>query len=271
MSKTSDTSSYFQKWYEINRDDLNSRRRERYKNDPEYRERVQRGNRVTREKRKREITEEVREEREAVKMLSTGSWRTVEVEVDGVRTRLFTVGAMAKALGKSISTLRVWEQNGFIPKTPYRSSRGDRLYTLEMVESTQAALQEAGRLEIPGMRKKAPRSFVDHDVVFKGQTKPLRMRLYRVNTLAKALNRSSVTVVNMEKGNTLPRTPFLKSSVKHRLYTLDMIEVARAELVKMGWKLQNAGEREDYYFNVLEGWTKLGVMDARLADESESS
>lgn len=270
MSKPSEVSNYFQQWYESNRDELNQRRRTRYQSDPTYRAKIRSWNQTTREKRKRELEKEAREVKRAVKMQPSSTWKTISVEVDGVEVRMFTVGALAKALGKSISTLRVWEQNGTIPETPYRSQKGDRLYTLEMVEAVRRTLSRSGRLDSAVLQRKKPPLYVERDVVFKGRDEPLRMQLYRIGTMAKALNRSPTTIVNMERGGALPRTPFLASSVQHRLYSLDMIEVAQKELSKRSGKLRTARDKKDFCVDVLEGWIRLGVMDARLADESET-
>ena len=66
--------------------------------------------------------------------------------ISGSTLEMCTIGELAKALDKSPSTLRVWEHNGWLPKTKYRTpkpkglqipektSKGRRLYTIEQVE-----------------------------------------------------------------------------------------------------------------------------------------
>ena len=163
---------YFQEWYDDNRDDLNERRRARYAADPEYRKKVQKWNQDARARRRKEAAREDREAKRAVKIKTAGAWKTVEVEVDGVMVRMFTIGALARAIGKGISTIRVWERNGTLPETPYRSKKGDRLYTLEMVESIQKALRQAGKLDIGVLKEKKRPAYVEKSVRFKGKRKP---------------------------------------------------------------------------------------------------
>ena len=74
------------------------------------------------------------------------------LKVNGVEREFFTVGEMAKALGRKPVTIRMWELNGWIPKARYRTAppksetipgkppRGRRLYSIEQVEFLLTAL-----------------------------------------------------------------------------------------------------------------------------------
>jgi len=271
MPRASKAQDYFQEWYDDNRDELNQRRRERYAKDPEYRQKVQQWNREARARRRKESEKEDRKAKRAVKIGTIGAWKTVEIEVDGVKVRMFTIGALARATGKGISTIRVWERNGTLPETPYRSKKGDRLYTLEMVEAIQRALRQAGKLDIGVLKEKRRPTYVERAVRFKGKKKPVRMRLYKVGTLAKAVNRTVVALTQMEKRGVLPKTPLAASSLEYRLYTLDMIEVVQKAFDKRGGVIRGQSEWEDFHDEIVDGWTRLGVMSARLDDESEGS
>ena len=78
--------------------------------------------------------------------------------INGQEMYMFTIGEVAKAIGKRPSTLRVWEHRGWLPKAKYRTpkpikqqipektSRGRRLYTLDQVEFLMEAIQ---RFNIP--------------------------------------------------------------------------------------------------------------------------
>lgn len=255
---------YFQEWYGENRDDLNERRRERYATDEEYRAKVQKWNRDARERRRREADKEDRRVRKAVKLGTSGSWKTVEIEVDGVKVRMFTIGALARAIGKGISTIRVWERNGTLPETPYRSKKGDRLYTLEMVEAIQKELRKAGKLNRGTLSEKKRPTYVEKPVVFNGTDEPVVMRLYKVGTLARAVDRTVVAITQMEKRGVLPKTPLVSSSLEYRLYSIDMIEVVQGAFSKRGGTIRGQSEWEDFCDEVVEGWEALGVMDARL-------
>jgi hypothetical protein len=73
--------------------------------------------------------------------------------VAGVETEFFTVGDLAKALGRQPVTIRKWEREGVIPKSTYQSPGKDgdvrgrrRLYIREQVEGMVRIAHEEGVL-----------------------------------------------------------------------------------------------------------------------------
>jgi hypothetical protein len=66
--------------------------------------------------------------------------------VDGEKREFYFIGALAKALGYSVQSIRAWEGQGLLPNTPFRSPRtkrpvaggrsnkGKRLWTHEQIE-----------------------------------------------------------------------------------------------------------------------------------------
>lgn len=87
-------------------------------------------------------------------------------KVGGVDTELFTISALAMALGKSIVTIRQWEQRGYIPQSPYRlrqkslkgqRTAGNRVYTRPLVV---AAIEEFSNR---GLLGKARVEWKDHE------------------------------------------------------------------------------------------------------------
>lgn len=80
--------------------------------------------------------------------------------INGQQVQMFTIGELAKALGKSPSTLRVWEHRGWLPKAKYRTpkpvrqqipekaSRGRRLYSVEQVEFLMEAMERFNIREV---------------------------------------------------------------------------------------------------------------------------
>lgn len=80
--------------------------------------------------------------------------------INGEQVLLFTIGDLAKAIGKRPSTLRVWEHRGWLPKAKYRTpkpvnpqipekeSRGRRLYSLEQVEFLVEAIDQFNVLQV---------------------------------------------------------------------------------------------------------------------------
>jgi len=74
----------------------------------------------------------------------------------GKETDVFTIGALAQALEKTIVTIRLWERKGYIPRAPYRlrsktlggkKTGGNRVYTRALIES---AIEEFNRRGLLG-------------------------------------------------------------------------------------------------------------------------
>lgn len=74
----------------------------------------------------------------------------------GKETEVFTIGALAHALEKTIVTIRLWEKKGYIPRAPYRlrsktlngkKTSGNRVYTRPLIE---ASIEEFARRGLLG-------------------------------------------------------------------------------------------------------------------------
>lgn len=75
-----------------------------------------------------------------------GGAKGKEFIISGSKVQLYTVGQVAKALGRKPGTIRMWELKGWIPKATYRSPapkaetlkgktpKGRRLYSQAQVE-----------------------------------------------------------------------------------------------------------------------------------------
>ncbi len=78
--------------------------------------------------------------------------------IRGVRTELYSAGCFARALGRSLVTIRSWERQGRIPKAPYALAsttagpRGEsvkrRYYTEASIVSALNAFSDAGLLDV---------------------------------------------------------------------------------------------------------------------------
>jgi hypothetical protein len=76
---------------------------------------------------------------------------------NGNEVELFTIGAMANALGRPVITIRTWIKEGYLPASPYRlpakknkngeDHQGRRLYSRAMVERTVSLFHSAGLLQ----------------------------------------------------------------------------------------------------------------------------
>jgi len=73
----------------------------------------------------------------------------------GKETEVFTIGALAHALEKSIVSVRLWERKGYIPRAPYRlrsktlkgqKTGGNRVYTRALIEATIDEFTKRGLL-----------------------------------------------------------------------------------------------------------------------------
>jgi len=146
MSKEErDRSQYQRDYYESHRDALSERRQERYRGDPAYRDEAIRRARDYRA-RKRQERERLREQGLLPPPRTSGPRTPLRVLVNGEQTVAYTVGRVAQDLGRSKNTLNYWTRIGLLPPTPYRSPRGDRLYTEAMVLVLRFALGRRPRV-----------------------------------------------------------------------------------------------------------------------------
>lgn len=77
---------------------------------------------------------------------------------NGKDLEMFTIGALAMAVGRPIATIRVWIKEGYIPQAPYRlpskpdrngkPMAGRRLWSRAMIQSLVEILDRAGLLDI---------------------------------------------------------------------------------------------------------------------------
>lgn len=77
---------------------------------------------------------------------------------NGREIELFTIGALEKALGRPLVTIRLWERKGYIPRAPYRLREavvngkkvpGRRMYSRALIEETVAAFERHGLMNKP--------------------------------------------------------------------------------------------------------------------------
>jgi hypothetical protein len=96
-------------------------------------------------KKPRRDDSEVAVKRRAKALGESNGWdaNPVTKYLQGVETEVFTIGALAQALGKQIVTIRLWERKGYIPIAPYRlrskvlkgnKVNGNRVYTRRLIE-----------------------------------------------------------------------------------------------------------------------------------------
>jgi DNA-binding transcriptional MerR regulator len=261
-------------WYEANKATFNEDRKNRYKTDPVYRAKVLKWNRESRNKIRAAKAKERAEETKAAKVaLDPRRFKTVTmlIDVDGrqVETELYSIGALALYLNRSIQVLRLWEAQGVIPETPYRNDK-DRFYTRQQLIDIREMLTKQGRLGDQGGRQNQRlRPFLHYMKYADGSEKIVA--LYKVGVLAQALNRTIVTVEQMETREALPVTPFRGSATNYRLYTLDMVRAVKEAFDACDGDIRGEVKRLAFRDAVTKAWTEQGVFSATLGDAVKKS
>ena len=251
-------------WHRLRAKTLYDRSRLRYENDPEYREAV----RVLKARTGRRP-----EKTAAEKSRIAGAWLTIDVNVDGTMVPMFTISALAKALGRSLPTIRAWEHNGIIPKTPYKTVQGDRLYPVEMIEQIYESLSTKGKVRVTPTRQVPRFRSLDKRVeLTTGEVS--RIRLYYVGALAHSLGLTSDHVVVMESAGHLPKTPLRYSKAGVRLYTLPMIEAVRRAYKEFQRSSKTAYDWGRFFDSIELQWIKQRIIrrtsnapDARVLED----
>ncbi len=254
----------YKAWYEQNKERVSEARKRRYETDPAYREKIHDRNLKVRTTKKRADLQVKREEDKAKKAEAETPWREVTI---GGQVYL-TIGALARVLGKSVKTLRLWESQGILPKTGHRAPRGDRLYTPEEVLDLRERLLAEGKIEdvVPAARAMGS----VHTVCVHGV--PIRLMLFRISVLADAAGRSVATFLQLEDKGRLPKTP-LRSTGGQRLYSREMIEAVAKAVRLMDAACGRDWDR--FYRQIVTDWERVGLLTATMggcnARETRSS
>jgi DNA-binding transcriptional MerR regulator len=263
--KPDDAATYFKEWYGKNGDKLNKTRKSRYHTDPEYREKVLEQNREARKRRRQEALEEKRKEHGARQLRTTNNWKTVEVQTpDGESAQLYTIGAAAKIIGCSVQALRLWERRRIIPPTEMRYSKGDRLYTLEQIDTIKLILQQQGRLNENRVRPR-PLQSVRRRIQL-SNSKVREVDLFRIGVLATRVGRTVVTLEQLEQRGVLPATPFRVSDLGYRLYTPEMMDAVKEAFDRRVGEVRGDEEWQKFHDEILEAWKAQGVIGATTLD-----
>lgn len=140
-----DRSGYQRAYYEKNQETLSVERKRRYREDPAYREAILAQVRAYRAKKRKE-RERLRKEGKIAPAHPGGPRAPLRVTVNGISTIAYTVGRVAIEIRRSKDVLNYWTRIGLLPKTPFYSPRGDRLYTEGMVLVMQVAIGKRSRV-----------------------------------------------------------------------------------------------------------------------------
>ena len=107
-------------------------------------------------KRKRKVSEPKKREIEPLQGWDSKPY--VKTLPNGQDVEMFTIGALAQALGRPVITIRTWIKEGYLPASPYRlpskknirgeDQMGRRLYTRSMIEIVIELFEKAGLIYI---------------------------------------------------------------------------------------------------------------------------
>lgn len=139
---------YQESYYQKKRADILARRKERYASDPEYR--VKALQRAAEQKLRRKKAKAKEAPTRETKIKGVLPAKTFEVNVGGaaIQVSMMSGGQLARRLGKSIQTIRMWEKKGILPAAMYRDPKSNaRLYTEDQVEALVVAMKEASKAD----------------------------------------------------------------------------------------------------------------------------
>ena len=107
---------------------------------------------------KRKRKEKVEPKREVEPESAWDSRPRITTLPSGEDIELFTIGAVASALGRPVITIRAWIKEGYLPAAPYRlpakkningkDHQGRRLYSRAMVEKVVELFGKSGLLYV---------------------------------------------------------------------------------------------------------------------------
>jgi len=196
---------------------------------------------------------------------SKDTHREREIEIDGVRQAVFAIGAVARVLGKSVSTVRIWERTGVIPATPYRGPSDERLYTFSQVESLRKSLLTKGRILPSGRpRLKPPTEMAG--VIQYADGRVEKKVLYPIQSLADLLGCVTPWLRKLERGGFFPASPLRAKARRDRVYTAEMMVAIKVCLERLGYpKLSlNGVDPVTLCLAVEAAWREQGIMTATL-------
>jgi hypothetical protein len=249
----------FSDWYEENRDSHNESRRNRYRDDPEYREKVLARNREARRKRRDEKLD----------LNRVRGARVFRVRATEEGEALFSIGALAAAVGRTVQTVRKWEKSGEIASTPHMGSKRQRLYTEAQIRDIRESLLERGRISGKPGEHPAYRMTQLHVRFSNRETR--EVQLFSVGMLAEVLERSRASILLLEKKGRLPLTPLRLHG--QRFYSHEMLLGAREAYSQVGPVIRGEEAWQRFHALVEKAWAAYGAVqvmtqrDSLLAEE----
>ncbi len=227
-------------WYDRNSVDFNKRRRDRYKNEPDYKAKRLAENETYRE------THQVEKEKSHV----------CNIEIDGVifSANLYTIGTLAEMLKCSAQAIRNWEKEGVIFKTPLRDDLGVRLYTQEMISDLFTVLKHQGKLTSIVSRA-VRRDTALYLCLNEGTHLLEEVLFFKRSKLLEACGRTDHTVRELEASGIIPTTPYHDAFNGNKLYTVRMLNIVKDVFSKLKNHVITEAEHEALA-HIKSRWTR---------------
>ena len=292
--------AYYRTWWEKNRERVLEHRKDRYANDPEYRQRSAEYSRRSRQRKNQEEREAIRDSDDGPGGMATRIPRMRKpesVEWKGKMVKAYGIDVLCRAIGRSRVTVYSWERKGWMPKTELKSLRDEKLYTAGMIEVVAKLVKEyeeegltRGRHRFATCGKEMCQKIqqgwdqlqgdeevdltqhisirVPSVVTKRIQINGEEVECHTVEMLARAIGRSKYMIPVWEKRGVLPRSP-LTNKRGWRLYTVDMIEVVRTAVQRQGGGVLK--DAETVYEDVAAGWEMLGIEVERRDPNVQST
>jgi len=112
----------FKKWYDDNKADFNEQRRERYKNDPNYREKVR-------------LENAKKSKRKPKPRKPFDSFEVVTLNLHGRKTlECYSIKDACTLIGRGLQTIRLWIKNKDIPTGFIQDDKRNKYYTVNQVK-----------------------------------------------------------------------------------------------------------------------------------------
>lgn len=140
---------YWDDYWKDNKDKILMKRRRRYREDPEYANKVRERARAARLKSKSNPSASTAAGKKK-------NWRPLTVTHNGQQYTCHYISTMAEKVGRTTQTIDMWLRCGAMPPTPFVSDAGHRLFTDGMISSVSQFV--AGKRHVD---RKAMRAFLD--------------------------------------------------------------------------------------------------------------
>lgn len=134
----------YKEWYAEHKKEISDKRKKRYQEDPDYKQKVLDQNRKYREEKAKE-TASIPKPRVRIPRHRKPVTMTIAIGGSMVTKQLVHIGTFSRAIGRSVPTIHQWERMRVIPRTPFvlvGANKQERLYSAEMIKVVRDVLEK---------------------------------------------------------------------------------------------------------------------------------